>query len=349
MASTRSILLDSSVRHAIFVQRFAGSQQKVAIRYLERTRRAVARKLAAENLTAMSKRNLTKLLNELDAELLDIYNRMQIKLQNNLKKFGTYEAEFSTRMFNKASGAEFAKPADTLVAAAVLDRKIILTDEKLSVEQAFSKFSDKKRKQLISTITDGVIVGETTEQIVSKTTELTRTIQKHQSRSLITTLTNHVSSVSRDLVIEQNDDVIDAVEWVSTLDGRTTFTCQSLDGKIFPKNKGPRPPMHFGCRSTVIPKVKKEYSVIKDIPSERPSVGPGGAKGVSGNTTYQSWLSKQPKSFQEEVLGIDKAKLFRQGGLKLDAFVDENYEPLTLEQLKRKEPAAFEKAGLNEE
>ena len=81
--------------------------------------------------------------------------------------------------------------------------------------------------------------------------------------------------------------------------------------------------------------VKPEYDLGRDIEGVRPSVGPDNkAKQVSGSTTYQQWLTRQPASFQDEILGQAKADLFRKGNLTLDRFVDENGRELTLEQLR---------------
>lgn len=56
---------------------------------------------------------------------------------------------------------------------------------------------------------------------------------------------------------------------------------------------------------------------------------------VSARTTYDDWLRKQPKSFQVEVLGPSRAKLFRDG-LKLDKFIDRDGGELSLAELMAK-------------
>jgi len=67
---------------------------------------------------------------------------------------------------------------------------------------------------------------------------------------------------------------------------------------------------------------------------------------VPATVDYNTWLSRQPVSFQEEVLGVAKARLFRQGDLRLDQFVDRTGNELTLAQLRETHPEAFEAAGL---
>jgi hypothetical protein len=68
---------------------------------------------------------------------------------------------------------------------------------------------------------------------------------------------------------------------------------------------------------------------------------------VPADLTYADWLKKQPHSVVEEVLGADRAALYRTGGLDVERFVDDKGKVLTLDQLKKQDAAAFELAGLN--
>ena len=67
---------------------------------------------------------------------------------------------------------------------------------------------------------------------------------------------------------------------------------------------------------------------------------------LPAETTYQDWLSRQKASFQDEVLGPTRGKLFRGGGLTLDRFVANSGRRLTLDELKALHPKAFEVAGV---
>jgi hypothetical protein len=69
---------------------------------------------------------------------------------------------------------------------------------------------------------------------------------------------------------------------------------------------------------------------------------------VPAETTYEDWLRTKPAAFQDEILGSEKGRLFRAGGLKLDAFVDRKGREYSLDELRRREGMAFRKAGLSE-
>ncbi len=87
-----------------------------------------------------------------------------------------------------------------------------------------------------------------------------------------------------------------------------------------------------------------------DKGAKRPSKGESGTKQVNAETTYYSWLKTQPASFQDDILGPTKGKLFRNGGLDSTQFakleLNKNYKPRTIEQMKIEAPEAFKKANL---
>jgi len=144
---------------------------------------------------------------------------------------------------------------------------------------------------------------------------------------------------------EANQAVVDGYRWVSTLDGVTTAQCRTLDGKNFDVGSGPMPPIHIGCRSTTVAELREDLAFLSEGRTRSSKDGY-----VNANETYYSWLKKQPAAFQNDVLGKTRAKLFRDGGLNAERFsalnLDRNFKPLTLEQMKIKEPQAFIRAEI---
>src|SRR5690606_7566723 len=78
-------------------------------------------------------------------------------------------------------------------------------------------------------------------------------ITKRNAEAVARTAVNHTVTASKDELFRANADILAGLRYTATLDGRTTPQCRALDGKVFPLDKGPRPPLHFGCRSTMIP------------------------------------------------------------------------------------------------
>jgi hypothetical protein len=69
---------------------------------------------------------------------------------------------------------------------------------------------------------------------------------------------------------------------------------------------------------------------------------------VAADLTYGQWLKQQSRSVQDDVLGPTRAALFRKGGLTMDRFVDPTGRSYTLAELRRRESAAFKRAGLDQ-
>lgn len=121
--------------------------------------------------------------------------------------------------------------------------------------------------------------------------------------------------------------------------------CKSLDGRSFKMGKGPLPPIHIRCRSTTAAELDARYSFLDEDATRASKDGY-----VDAGESYYSWLQKQPVSFQDIALGKERATLFRKGGLSAERFaelqLDRQFKPLTLDQLRALEPAAFERAGI---
>lgn len=195
----------------------------------------------------------------------------------------------------------------------------------------------------------GVTIGQSTEELtrsVVGTQRLrfkdgVRDVGRRGMKTLVRTASIHAASLGREAVWEANKALISGVLWVSTLDGGTSPICQSLDGKTFPPGEGPRPPIHFNCRSVVTPIVKGADEL--GLPRGTRASFDGQ---VPEDLTYNDWLGQRSAEFQDSVLGSTKGKLFRQGGLSLDRFVATSGRPLTIDELRLRAPAAFREAGL---
>lgn len=254
--------------------------------------------------------------------------------------FMEYEADFSAKMIGDGTSAPFLPPSpDQLRSGFFTDILSLQPNQQgLTVEGYLSRFGEQKSNQFIQAIRDGFILGQTGGEI-QQAVRGVLDLQRHQLNSLIRTLTNHLANQSRQMTFEQNQDVLEGYEWVATLDSRTSFICMSRDGIIYPisnnPERSPKPPAHFGCRSTTVPVVKKEFDLLADEDEQRASFGADGKKPVDGKLNYEQWLRTQPKSFQIQVLGKERQKLFEKSKLPLTRFVDPDGRTLSLDELRQ--------------
>jgi SPP1 gp7 family putative phage head morphogenesis protein len=195
----------------------------------------------------------------------------------------------------------------------------------------------------------GLSEGETIDQIVRRIRgtraanfeDGVLAISRRSAETMVRTAVNGVTTNARELLYKENDDLIKGVQWVSTLDTRTSPICRDRDGEVYPPNEGPRPPAHPNCRSTTVPVTKSwdELGVDAEEIGESERASMDGQ--VAEKLTYAEWLRKQSAAVQDEALGPTRAALYRRGGVALDRFVDQTGSLYTLDQLRRREAAAF--------
>ena len=336
--SATEYLIDASTRHQIMLQRLSGGAFNKLKPILEQLQKDVKARLR-DNPTDFQMHRLTALSADIQALFDEANAEFGKQLNLELNDFTEYETDFQYRMLGNAVTTELTLPAIEQVVASVTVAKSELISGKKVQRLTISEMVEtlgSKPKTIENRIRAGIIEGKSVDQMVRDIMRIADQVNKRDARTIVRTAFNLASSQARQAVTNQNIDVISGEKWVSTLDGRTSLVCQGLDGKTFAVGEGRYPPAHFSCRSLRIPLVDQRYA-IPGIKGKRSARDESGAVSqISGETTYNSWLKRQPADFQDEVLGVERAKLFR-GGMNVDKFTDDEGRTLTLEQLKQLE------------
>ncbi|QDU67700.1 minor capsid protein [Engelhardtia mirabilis] len=160
--------------------------------------------------------------------------------------------------------------------------------------------------------------------------------KRNQVEALVRTASAHVQSQTREVLYAENPRIVSKVQFVATLDTRTTVTCASLDGRTFEADLGPRPPLHWNCRSSTVPVIASFRDLGIDLDEAPPGTRASMNGQVASTVTYQEWLKAQPAEVQNEMLGATRAKAFR-AGTPITSFVATDYSPLTIGQLRELE------------
>ena len=337
--SANDYIKDRATRHNVFVQRFAGGEVKRLQPLLANMSEDINRRLLLAG-DAMTLQRLEVLLAEVNGVIAEAAESMQSQLLLSLGEFAEYEAGFTARLMEQASVSQWIVPAAEEIAAAVSTSSMELvagkTVKRITVDSMVADFATANQAQISQAIRAGFIEGQTGQEVAKTVQALTDTRTRAQAEAFVRTSTNHMASEARKLVMDANSELILHEEWVSVLDGRTTLICGSLDGRVFPVGDGIYPPAHFGCRSDRIAVLKPVFAK-KGLDGDRKT-----EKGeVHAKSTYGGWLRKQPKEFQNEALGAERAELFRNKGLSIDKFTDERGRAYSLNELKLLEPLAF--------
>jgi len=289
--SSRQFLIDAASRHAVFVDSYSvGLEKRTAAKI-----RAIINQSAgmvADNSTTAEIREF------LSQRIENFYGA----LSNELQDFANQEIEFSIEMISKAVRPSLIFPPQF----DVLDTD--MPDINLSVRQSLSQFGANKSAQILQTIADNQ--GKPEARIAAEVRNLVP-LHMRQARALVRTVSNAGSSNGRLQSMAANSDLFAGYEWVSTLDSHTTIICMTRDGVLYPISKlSPKPPAHWSCRSTMVPRVKPQYDLGASIVGTRPSVGSRGAQKVNADTKYGGWVTKQTKPLPKKNLGVERGWLF---------------------------------------
>ena len=345
-------LKDNVTRHQVFLQRYANGLGRRYAQGLISAYRKLIKQIKKTNVESSSYSALIKLQATIESELLKANKLSKAKILKELEGLAKQEAAWAAELINAgtAKGIAASTPTTAQLVAVVSTASFQSTPKsRVNLDRAFTNLGAVASRQARQVISDGILLGETNQQIAANLTNQVGLI-KSRATTLARTGTNLVSNEARQQTYIRNRDIAPQYQWVATLDSRTTAICSSRDGQVYDFG-GPEPPAHYNCRSTTVPVIAPELQPKRKEPPKRPAVGAKGAGQVPAGQTYGTWLKAQPAAFQDEYFskfknGSAKAKLFRQGGLKIDKFVDSSGAEYNLGQLRSLYPLEFAKANI---
>jgi len=349
---TNDDIVDALTRHQIGLQRLSSATVRRIVALLRRVDARLVERLLSEDISAISRGRQEALLRDVRRILEDAYENATGALRADLDELARYEGEYQGELFRRVIPVrlEYASISGDQLVAAVNSRPF---QGKL-LREWFAELTAAAARRMRDAIRMGIVEGRTTDQMI-RDIRGTRAngfrdgildVNRRHAAAAVQTAVNHTANAARNAYYEANRDILKGIQWVSTLDSRTTLICASRDGKVYEVGKGPRPPAHVNCRSTTTPVLKSWRELGVDVDDAAPGTRASMNGQVAAGVTYEEWLRRQPESVQEDVLGVAKARLFRDGGLRIDRFVDRQGEAYTLEELRRREADAWAAAAL---
>lgn len=357
--SANLLLLDELIRHQVYVERFKRGQLLDLQRFLGKLLADVTGQLGEKyndvtEAKSARQQKLEKLLKDIGQLSDQVSTQMSDVVQNQLKELAAYESGFLASAVTTVVpvAISFEAVGATQLWAAATARPF----EGRLMEQWFKDYTVAQKSRLTEAVRMSVAEGETVDQAIRRVRGtkalnfqdgIVQGINRRGAEALVRTAINHTVTMARQETLVENEGVVKGVTWRSTLDGKTSPICIARDGKVYGLTEGPRPPAHPNCRSTIVPLLKSWSELGIDL-KEAPEGTRASMDGqVPESLKYGEWLKRQPRSFQDDVLGPTKAQLFRKGGLTVDKFVDEQLgRGYTLKELRTKYPKAFTQAGL---
>jgi len=200
-------------------------------------------------------------------------------------------------------------------------------------------------------VADAVISGSSmpnAAQLLEDVSGLTETY-KGRFTTIARTEIQRVSTDSALVTYQANSDIIQAVQYLATLDSRTCPVCAPRHMVVYPLGPNGRPmdsedpkappfiapPIHPRCRCFLAPVTKSWRELGIDSPDDATRRRMDGSR--AENMSYDAWLRRQPQAVQEAVLGKARARLWRGRKLALRDLSDRG-RALSLGDLRRLYP-----------
>lgn len=339
-------LFDIFVRHQIFLERYkSGTVAKIKplLRKVEKD--------IADRISRLPENPSRARLQSLLDQIRDINRQMSVQITKDIRKqlieFAENEAQFTKNAVN----AVLPAPLNITLAVPTAEilRDVVMAEpfQGRVLKEWAQSIGESNYKRVRDQLNIGLVEGESIPQVVKRFEDVVKYQTRNELEAIIRTAISHTTSGARRELFAANSDVIAKEQWRSTLDGRTSAICRSRDGKMWDIGEShPYPPAHINCRSIIVPVIKSFAELgLKGV--KLPEATRASMNGqVAADTTYAEWFKRQSVSFQNDVLGPTRGKLYRSGGLKMDTFSDTTGRMYNLDELRAKHPAAFKKAGL---
>jgi hypothetical protein len=361
-------LLDATTNHAVDLQRYSNAVVHRIIGVLNRTDPDLFAQLTlAMQEGASSVERLDAMLQSVRYLNAQAYLQVDRELTSELRQFVEYEAGFQFSLFRAAVPPQILVQVD--VAPVNVQQVFTAAYAQPFQGRLLKEWTAGIEAARMVRIRDAVRIAYVEQEPVAKIVQRLRgtrakgyadgllEIDRRGAETVARTAISHMAGVTRDRFIAANDDLVQAVRWVSTLDVRTSPLCRVRDGLRYtatehkpiehkvPWGAGPGR-LHMACRSCSAPVVKSWRELGFDLDELEAGTRASMDGQVPADQTYGEWLQKQSAKRQDEILGETRGKLLRAGGLPVDRFFNDRGLYLTLDQLRERDAAAFGRAGL---
>lgn len=374
MTTANELWFDALVRHQIGLMRLSAGNSAKVIKLLNASEAEVRARLAEQYAAGMSTKRLDSLLAAIENARGTSFKAANGEWTDQMLGLTKLEPIFLDATLKSVVPVTLSTTMPTVETLNAIAKNTPFQGRILSEWSAGLQAGEMDRME--ASIRMGMSQGESTADItrrllgskallgVDGATQITR----NYADSITRTAVNAVSNATKQEYYEQNPDLFQEELFVATLDARTTIVCASNDGKRFKVGKGPRPPLHWRCRSLRIAIILDEVIGTRPVRNfteqqlKREFAGTGKSTGYKAwrarrvreltgtapaRLTYNEWLKRQSARFQDDILGPTRGRLFRENKLSLDKFVNRNGKTYTIKQLKEMDAEHLAPKGWN--
>lgn len=358
MPSFADKLADKMTAHAVTLERLKAGERNAVVAMLRKLEAELVARLAeiepsGVTVPAYQQARLKKLLAQVKETIRAAYRGVRDTHAEALVGVGKAEVAFTKAAVNGLIGVDIVTAGLSAEALNALASDTLIHGAPSA--EWWSRQAGDTLKRFTDTVRTGVLLGEDTPSLVRRvrgTREagfadgIMQTAYRN-AEALVRSSVQTVANEARMQTFDNNTDVVKGIQWVSTLDRRTTAICITLDGKqwdnerkpIGHSHKFPGPTAHWGCRSTQIP-VLKSWSELggkgdfSGLERDRLRASMDGQ--VANVSSFEDFLERKEKNgpgYVNDLLGKTRAGMWRSGKITVDQLTDQNNRPLTVKEL----------------
>ncbi len=336
-------VFDEILDNALLVFRYAANQRHATAEQLDKLEKLFIAKLSVEEPTKRQRRRIESFFREVDIVIEKRYRALQLEFDfPELARLVALDMQYGLQI---ALGWEAIYLPKSSYFASLQSEVMIQGAPSADWWRGQSQDLQFKFKQQVR---QGLANAETNQQIIARIVGKNgepgvMETARRNAAALVQTSVQTVANDARRNVFKANSNVVKGLQQISTLDSHTSLVCIAysdcqwdLDFKPIGKVRKPYKggvPRHFNCRSVEVPITKTFKELGLNVPEAEATTRASDEGQISAKTTFDGFLKRKGKAYQNEMLGRGRADLWRQGKITLKDLVDANGRPLTLAEL----------------
>lgn len=315
--------VDSYTAHALALIRVANGQGRDVTMQLNKLARDIRAMLLDLPLTSLRARRLKQVLRQVDEAIVSAYARILTDQLAFAGELAELEAAWAARQAGIA-----ALPKDRITAMAAN-----LTVLGVTLQDHWARHSMIARQRVAAEIRLGATAGQTGDQIAQRVVGSgssmaggTLDALRRDARGTVDATTQSVAGQARLEAMRSSGRGINAVKWFAILDSKVCPSCAERAEKLWDMDGKPighsipfaQPVLHPWCRCILLP---MKY--------------PDGPPEDGGDVNkFGDWLNRQTRERQDDVLGVGRAQLWRDGKITTHDLIGQNGLVMTLRELR---------------
>lgn len=279
-----------------------------------------AREDALPDFSRLRRIQLIELERRIDAAMAFVTRETLARSLSDFRRFAEREIEIQARLLRREVPNGIALDLTGPPAAhveALLVQPLGGKRWELRVAANYGELAQGLKRQLATSVMLGEGIPEAERRMQRVAVNVGR-------RRLVTLARSEIQRIANQAAIEayrSNRGVIKAIQVLETLDDRTCLICATKDGVIHEMSSRDLPPYHASCRGFVVP-VTRSLTEMGLSDTDFPASTRASMNGqVPDSVKYPEWFRGQSSSFQREILGPTRYRLFASGELSITDMV----------------------------